>query len=286
MVISEFSSVVFDRENYKYDEEIDYRQMFSRKDKIRLCVGVDTRAGEKLSDINCYMTSDDSTPPTVQREEYGNSFIVFSLNAGVGNIDYGTYKVNVGNLFTLKGYSAEFDIVSEDCLQDTMVLDYSDTRNKFDTVFRDKSNNPLFYTFRFLGSILDRSTDFGIEGAIFNDQSMQSKTLSGFIKDTYTLVVGDNNGVPNGFGRKVRNALSCNICYLNKFQASITEATSLSREDIGDSYPFFRFTAEINYDKSALESYNLKNFRYLCNNIKTKLFLTATGKVLTTNRRF
>lgn len=289
MIVSEFSSIVFDRESYKYDEELEYRQVFGQEDRIVICVGIDRDAGESFGDILCTLKNEEGISIPVKKDTYGQSFIVYSLSNLP--LDYGTYTVFIINTQTLKGYDAEFDIIGEECLANTMILTYSDTRNKFDTIFLTPDDVQIYYSFRFNGSILERATDYGIEGAVFNDQNMRSRTLSGIIKDAFTLVVGDNYGVPNGFGRKVRNALSCNKCFLNTFPASITEATSLAREDIGSSYPFFRFTAIINYDNNAMQSYSLKNYRYLCNNKKpnkTQMIFRAKkgAKVLTNNRRF
>ena len=48
---------------------------------------------------------------------------------------FGSYKVRLINTSTLKGYESEFDIVGDTCLENTLVLKYSNTRNMYDTVF-------------------------------------------------------------------------------------------------------------------------------------------------------
>ena len=284
MIISEFSSLVFDRENYKYDQDIEYKQVFGKQDFIRICLTLDKKGGERPVDVDCILTSPDSTTLTFDRQEFGDTFIVFSLSTY--GLEYGTYNVKIINNVTLRGYESEFDIVSDYCLENTLVLKYSDTRNKFETIFLDDFGTNIFYSFRFVGSILERDTDYGIEGAVFKDQNMRSRTLSGFVNNTYKLIVGDNFGVPNGFGRHVRNALSCNKCYLNGLPVSITEASSLDREAIADTFPFFRFSMSINYNKNVLESNKLKNYRYLCNNNKQKLLFNNDSKFIKTNRKF
>ena len=290
MIISQFSSIVFDRENYKYDQNLSYRQIFSQKDFIRLCVGVES--GENVNDIECYIVSDDNLVTQISTKQiHGQSFITFSLSSNT--LDFGSYKVRLVNTSTLKGYESEFDIVGDTCLENTLVLKYSNTRNMYDTVFVDNQgvNNKgvnLFYSFRFIGSLLERENDYGIEGEVFSNQDGISRTLSGFVKDQYKLIIGDNWGVPNAFGRHFRNALSCNMCYLNDIPISITEAASVERESIADTYPFFRFSKNISYDKNLSENSKLKNYRYLCNNNKvtTKLLTSNSGKILTTNRIF
>ena len=289
MIVSQFSSIVFDRENYKYDQNLSYRQIFSQKDFIRLCVGVES--GENVEDIECYIVSDDNLVTQIlTKQVHGQAFITFSLSSNT--LDFGSYKVRLINTSTLKGYESEFDIVGDTCLENTLVLTYSNTRNMYDTVFvgsdEIKDDVNIFYSFRFVGSLLERANDYGISGEVFSNQDGISRTLSGFVKDQYKLIIGDNWGVPNAFGRHFRNALACNMCYLNDIPISITEAASVEREEIADTYPFFRFSQNISYNKDIAESSKLKNYRYLCNNNKVtpKLLTSNSGKILTTNRIF
>ena len=289
MIVSQFLSIVCDRENYKYDQNLSYRQIFSQKDFIRLCVGVES--GENVEDIECYIVSDDNLVTQIlTKQVHGQAFITFSLNSNT--LDFGSYKVRLINTSTLKGYESEFDIVGDTCLENTLVLKYSNTRNMYDTVFVSsdeiKNDVNIFYSFRFVGSLLERANDYGISGEVFSNQDGISRTLSGFVKDQYKLIIGDNWGVPNAFGRHFRNALACNMCYLNDIPISITEAASVEREEIADTYPFFRFSQNISYNKNIAESSKLKNYRYLCNNNKVtpKLLTSNSGKILTTNRIF
>lgn len=289
MIVSQFSSIVFDRENYKYDQNLSYRQIFSQKDFIRLCVGVES--GENVEDIECYIVSDDNLVTQIlTKQVHGQAFITFSLSSNT--LDFGSYKVRLINTSTLKGYESEFDIVGDTCLENTLVLKYSNTRNMYDTVFVSsdgiKNDVNIFYSFRFVGSLLERANDYGISGEVFSNQDGISRTLSGFVKDQYKLIIGDNWGVPNAFGRHFRNALACNMCYLNDIPISITEAASVEREEIADTYPFFRFSQNISYNKNIAESSKFKNYRYLCNNnkITPKLLTSNSGKILTTNRIF
>ena len=289
MIISQFSSIVFDRENYKYDQNLSYRQIFSQSDFIRLCVAVEQN--ENVEDIECHVVSDDNLViQDFTKQVHGQSFVTFSLSSNT--LDFGSYKVRIVNVSTLKGYESEFDIVGDTCLENTLVLNYSNTRNMYDTVFIDSKVDSkgvnLFYSFRFVGSLLERENDYGIEGEVFSNQDGISRTLSGFIKDQYKIIIGDNWGVPNAFGRHFRNALSCNMCYLGDIPISITEAASVERENIADTYPFFRFSQNISYNKNLAESSKLKNYRYLCNNnkITPKLLTSNSGKILTTNRKF
>ena len=285
MIISQFSSIVFDRENYKYDQNLSYRQIFSQSDFIRLCVAVEQN--ENVEDIECHVVSDDNLViQDFTKQVHGQSFVTFSLSSNT--LDFGSYKVRIVNVSTLKGYESEFDIVGDTCLENTLVLNYSNTRNMYDTLFVDSKGVNLFYSFRFVGSLLERENDYGIEGEVFSNQDGISRTLSGFVKDQYKIIIGDNWGVPNAFGRHFRNALSCNMCYLGDIPISITEAASVERENIADTYPFFRFSQNISYNKNLAESSKLKNYRYLCNNnkITPKLLTSNSGKILTTNRKF
>ena len=285
MIISQFSSIVFDRENYKYDQNLSYRQIFSQSDFIRLCVAVEQN--ENVEDISCYVVSDDNLViQNFTKQVHGQSFVTFSLSSNT--LDFGSYKVRIVNVSTLKWYESEFDVVGDTCLENTLVLNYSNTRNMYDTVFIDSKGVNLFYSFRFIGSLLERDNDYGIEGEVFSNQDGISRTLSGFIKYQYKIIIGDNWGVPNAFGRHFRNVLSCNMCYLGDIPISITEAASVERENIADTYPFFRFSQNISYNKNLAESSKLKNYRYLCNNnkITPKLLTSNGGKVLITNRIF
>ena len=146
-----------------------------------------------------------------------------------------------------------------ECLKDTLLLTYSNKRNVFDTIFRKatakttafggnswvyKDYENIYYGFRFKGSIVHRDTEFGLDSEIFEDQFSYSRLLSGFKKDKFSLVAGDNWGVTNGMGRLFRNALSCSDTFLDGERISLADG-EIEREEIGDTYPMFRFVAKI-----------------------------------------
>ena len=91
---------------------------------------------------------------------------------------------------------------------------------------------------------MHRDTEFGLDSEIFEDQFSYSRLLSGFKKDKFSLVAGDNWGVTNGMGRLFRNALSCSETFLDGERISLADG-EIEREEIGDTYPMFRFVAKI-----------------------------------------
>ena len=105
------------------------------------------------------------------------------------------------------------------------------------------------------------------------DQQNYSHLLSGFKKDTYTLCMGDNFGVPNGYARVFRNALSCNETYLNGVRFAISDEQDVERESIGDIYPYYRFTATINSDFDIVKEFSQFKLQVLGTNNK-RLALT------------
>lgn len=290
MKISEFSSLVFDQETYKFDQEMEYRQVFANTDYIKLCVCAESELkSEKRDNIECYLVNESGVKvtSTIARRDYGKNFVVFSLSNSMTPLPLGTYtayvtyKVNLTDETPKHIYHTDFCIQNKTYLADTICLTYYNNRNIYNTIFVDDKGQYEKYSFRFVGSLLTREATFGTKTQVFSNQEQYSQLLSGFKKDKYPLVMGDNWGVPNGWGRKFRNALICYYCFMDGNRCSLDSEQDISRESISDSYPFFRFTATINYEKNNSDEQDLELYKYICNNNGTKLL----GNIVATNQK-
>ena len=283
MRISEFSSLVFNDESYKFDQNYGVMQVFGQDDPVKVCVAIDPLAGDKWDDdVQVLFIVKNLATDSYSEYVYGDtgtitfqnapSYCVADVMAMLGDNWTKGDKVLPGKYsFTIrrkvsgeeeyKELSAEFMVCDEEseCLKDTLLLTYSNKRNVFDTIFRKanakttafdgnswvyKDYENIYYGFRFKGSIVHRDTEFGLDSEIFEDQFSYSRLLSGFKKDKFSLVAGDNWGVTNGMGRLFRNALSCSDTFLDGERISLADG-EIEREEIGDTYPMFRFVAKI-----------------------------------------
>lgn len=279
MRVSEFSSIVFSDESYKFDQSYGIKQVFARHDPIKVCVAIDPNSGDQwYGDVFVEFKMRSNTSGEHYTANYGDAgvqtfgnapnFCVLDVNEFIevatdGEAGEYTLTIRRTDMRTgeKKDISGNFLYCEDgcDCLKDTMLLTYSNKRNIFDTIFRRvsaktsiysanswvyKEYSNIFYGFRFKGSIVERETEYAMESEIFEDQFSYSRLLSGFKKDKFSLTLGDNWGVSNGMGRLFRNALSCSETYLDGERISLSDG-EIEREDIGDTYPFFRFTAKI-----------------------------------------
>ena len=283
MRISEFSSLVFNDESYKFDQNYGIMQVFGQDDPVKVCVAIDPLAGDKWDDdVQVLFIVKNLATDSYSEYVYGDigtitfpnapSYCVVDVMAmlkdnwlDVDKLAPGKYSLTIRRKVSgeeeYKELSAEFMVCDEEseCLKDTLLLTYSNKRNVFDTIFRKatgkttdfggnswiyKDYENIYYGFRFKGSIVHRDTEFGLDSEIFEDQFSYSRLLSGFKKDKFSLVAGDNWGVTNGMGRLFRNALSCSDTFLDGERISLADG-EIEREEIGDTYPMFRFVAKI-----------------------------------------
>ena len=283
MRISEFSSLVFNDESYKFDQNYGIMQVFGQDDPVKVCVAIDPLAGDKWDDdVQVMFIVKNLATDSYSEYVYGDigtitfpnapSYCVVDVMAmlkdnwlDVDKLAPGKYSLTIRRKVSgeeeYKELSAEFMVCDEEseCLKDTLLLTYSNKRNVFDTIFRKatgkttdfggnswiyKDYENIYYGFRFKGSIVHRDTEFGLDSEIFEDQFSYSRLLSGFKKDKFSLVAGDNWGVTNGMGRLFRNALSCSETFLDGERISLADG-EIEREEIGDTYPMFRFVAKI-----------------------------------------
>ena len=283
MRISEFSSLVFNDESYKFDQNYGVMQVFGQDDPVKVCVAIDSLAGDKWDDdvqvlfivknlatdsYSEYVYGDTGTITFPNAPSYCVADVMAMLKDNWTEGDKvlpGKYSLTIRRKVSVeeeyKELSVEFMVCDEEseCLKDTLLLTYSNKRNVFDTIFRKatakttafggnswvyKDYENIYYGFRFKGSIVHRDTEFGLDSEIFEDQFSYSRLLSGFKKDKFSLVAGDNWGVTNGMGRLFRNALSCSETFLDDERISLADG-EIEREEIGDTYPMFRFVAKI-----------------------------------------
>ena len=283
MRISEFSSLVFNDESYKFDQNYGVMQVFGQDDPVKVCVAIDPLAGDKWDDdVQVLFIVKNLATDSYSEYVYGDTGTITFTNAPSycvadvmamlkdnwtegDKVAPGKYSLTIRRKVSVeeeyKELSAEFMVCDEEseCLKDTLLLTYSNKRNVFDTIFRKatakttafggnswvyKDYENIYYGFRFKGSIVHRDTEFGLDSEIFEDQFSYSRLLSGFKKDKFSLVAGDNWGVTNGMGRLFRNALSCSDTFLDGERISLADG-EIEREEIGDTYPMFRFVAKI-----------------------------------------
>ena len=209
MRISEFSSLVFNDESYKFDQNYGIMQVFGQDDPVKVCVAIDPLAGDKWGDdVQVLFIVKNLATDSYSEYVYGDTGTITFPNApsycvvdvmamlkdnwlDVDKVLPGKYSLTIRRKVSgeeeYKELSAEFMVCDEEseCLKDTLLLTYSNKRNVFDTIFRKatgkttdfggnswvyKDYENIYYGFRFKGSIVHRDTEFGLDSEIFEDQ--------------------------------------------------------------------------------------------------------------------
>ena len=127
---------------------------------------------------------------------------------------------------------------------DTVLIEYTNRRNEFDTIF---STNSLFQ-FSVEGAFLPQDYTFESQSENFRDQRHVAKTLSGYPIEKKTLSLGGGFGVPRWVASLINNIFSLSNVYVDGDRMVRDEGGSVEMTLLHNDYPLYIY--KITLEKS------------------------------------
>lgn len=239
LLISRFSSINFD-EDWKLPFQIQeyYLQKFKPSDQPRVQYSLETASALKpFMDINGAVSEINTSEVVVIEDTTIREFVV--------NLGSVVSRTNVEIFFAesaqgSRELSAIIDVDPD--VENTVLIEYTNRRNDFDTVFNPANK----FSFRVEGCFLPQEVSFDSETESFRDQRHKSKLLSGFPVEKRTLSIGGGFGVPNWAARLI-NGIFClsNVEVDGERMIRVDGGVELSM--IHNDYPLYIYKIELEH---------------------------------------
>lgn len=237
--VSRFSSINFD-EDWKLPFQIQecYLQKFKPSDQPRVQYSLETASALKpFMDINGAVSEINTSEVVVIEDTTIREFVV--------NLGSVVSRTNVEIFFAesaqgSRELSAIIDVDPD--VENTVLIEYTNRRNDFDTVFNPANK----FSFRVEGCFLPQEVSFDSETESFRDQRHKSKLLSGFPVEKRTLSIGGGFGVPNWAARLI-NGIFClsNVEVDGERMIRVDGGVELSM--IHNDYPLYIYKIELEH---------------------------------------
>lgn len=276
--ISKYSSFVFDEDNYRYDTpQYQYVQPFASKDKLRYCVvgivrdgktsrgavGIyDELTGNKVIDF-ALTRSQDTYRFNYYDETEGITMDSWMIENPQALEKYRIYQIRVYKEAIPAPNSIPIGIArficyeaGDECASNIIELYYDTTDTQFPKdffLFKQLSGGlRQKVLFSCVGGVNRRASKFHTQVETFRNSEYLLHNIMGFASETDTIVLGDAFGVPNDVGKKLSLILSCAKVEMyhptdcpTLTPISISDSADVERLELGDDYPFFCFSANI-----------------------------------------
>lgn len=237
--VSRFSSINFD-EDWKLPFQIQecYLQKFKPSDQPRVQYSLETASALKpFMDINGAVSEINTSEVVVIEDTTIREFVI--------NLGSVVSRTNVEIFFAesaqgSRELSAIIDVDPD--VENTVLIEYTNRRNDFDTVFNPANK----FSFRVEGCFLPQEVSFDSETESFRDQRHKSKLLSGFPVEKRTLSIGGGFGVPNWAARLI-NGIFClsNVEVDGERMIRVDGGVELSM--IHNDYPLYIYKIELEH---------------------------------------
>ena len=239
--VSRYSSINFDNDwKLRFQIQADYCQKFATTDKPRVQYVLSADSLLKpFIEVNGVVTQQESL--TLNQTD---DFIVKEVVLNLASIQPGSEVL----LFFAENDSSVHELESlflvTDETDDTVLIEYTNRRNEFDTIF---STNSLFQ-FRVEGAFLPQDYTFESQSENFRDQRHVAKTLSGYPIEKKTLSLGGGFGVPRWVASLINNIFSLSNVYVNGDRMVRDEGGSVEMTLLHNDYPLYIY--KITLEKS------------------------------------
>ena len=239
--VSRYSSINFDNDwKLRFQIQADYCQKFAKTDKPRVQYVLSADSLLKpFIEVNGVVTQQESL--TLNQTD---DFIVKEVVLNLASIQPGAEVL----LFFAENDSSVHELESlflvTDETDDTVLIEYTNRRNEFDTIF---STNSLFQ-FRVEGAFLPQDYTFESQSENFRDQRHVAKTLSGYPIEKKTLSLGGGFGVPRWVASLINNIFSLSNVYVNGDRMVRDEGGSVEMTLLHNDYPLYIY--KITLEKS------------------------------------
>ena len=239
--VSRYSSINFDNDwKLRFQIQADYCQKFATTDKPRVQYVLSADSLLKpFIEVNGVVTQQESL--TLNQTD---DFIVKEVVLNLASIQPGAEVL----LFFAENDSSVHELESlflvTDETDDTVLIEYTNRRNEFDTIF---STNSLFQ-FRVEGAFLPQDYTFESQSENFRDQRHVAKTLSGYPIEKKTLSLGGGFGVPRWVASLINNIFSLSNVYVDGDRMVRDEGGSVEMTLLHNDYPLYIY--KITLEKS------------------------------------
>ncbi len=249
--VSDFSSLMFrDYINEDFGEQIEYMQFFAPSDRI--CVQVYT----SFDDIIARLTNLDTNFQEVIKQDLKfESDGIYTTTFTVTGRDTGNYKFEFIQQSSGYIYKASyFQILSGDCLKDSILLRYTNYKNELATF--TMRGLQFVFDLRFKGRMLYKDIEFSSDDEMFRDQDYAGHITSSFPYYSMKLTMGDENGVPVWMGQKLLYAFSCSDVKINNKNFVKSPDSDIEKVEIKASNPLAIY--KIGIEPSSFYNYDLE----------------------------
>jgi len=276
--ISKYSSFVFDEDNHRYDTpQYRYVQPFASKNKLMNCVvgiirdisttqgsvGIyDELTGNKVVDFSLRVSGE-----TVRYNYYDEVEMVVMESWMVNPSQlkpYRIYQIRVYREANPRPNDIPIGIArficyetGDECASNIIELYYDTVNPQFPKDFflfglQNGGSWRQKVLFSCVGGINRRASKFHSQVETFRNSEYLLHNIMGFASETDTIVLGDAFGVPNDVGKKLSLILSCAKVEIyhptdcpTLTPITLSDSADIERLELGDDYPFFCFSANI-----------------------------------------
>lgn len=198
----------------------------------------------------------DIAPIDMDTQVLEQTFSVYEIPLDFSLLDEGEYYMEItyeDNESAVHTYISEPLMVREDYDEPTVLLQYRNSDNNFSVIF----DTDIVFDLRVEGLV----TDFNPESddVVYNDQKRNATLLDSIPYRTFTLYVGNAEGVASWMADKVNRAFACNIISVDGDYYEKTEGASweISR---AEEYAFIGMQLNIMpVENRFLETYKTGN---------------------------
>ena len=230
--VSRYSSINFDNDwKLSFQIQADYCQKFATTDKPRVQYVVDSD-----SLLNPYLSvngqATELQPTTLsQSDEAAVKELVIDLSSIPVESEVTLFFAE--NTSSVHQIEAKFLVTND--IEYTVLIEYTNRRNEYDTIFDADS----LFQFRVEGSFLPQDYSFESQSENFRDQRHVAKSLSGYPIEKKTLSIGGGFGVPRWVASLINNIFSLSSVYVNGEKMVRDEGGSVEMTLIHNDYPLY-----------------------------------------------
>lgn len=239
--VSRYSSINFDNDwKLGFQIQAEYCQKFATTDKPRVQYVVDSDSLLKpYLSVNGQAT--ELQPNTLsQSDEAEVKELVIDLSSIPVESEVTLFFAE--NTSSVHQIEAKFLVTSD--IEYTVLIEYTNRRNEYDTIFDTDS----LFQFRVEGSFLPQDYSFESQSENFRDQRHVAKTLSGYPIEKKTLSLGGGFGVPRWVASLINNIFSLSNVYVNGDRMVRDEGGSVEMTLLHNDYPLYIY--KITLEKS------------------------------------
>ena len=230
--VSRYSSINFDNDwKLGFQIQAEYCQKFATTDKPRVQYVVDSDSLLKpYLSVNGQATELQPTALSQSDEAEVKELVIDLSSIPVESEVTLFFAENTSSVHQIE---AKFLVTND--IEYTVLIEYTNRRNEYDTIFDTDS----LFQFRVEGSFLPQDYSFESQSENFRDQRHVAKSLSGYPIEKKTLSIGGGFGVPRWVASLINNIFSLSSVYVNGEKMVRDDGGSVEMTLIHNDYPLY-----------------------------------------------